>query len=557
MKKTIIFIAIVSLFWSCSDDYLDEKPEDFLSSANAFTTYEDFDASVSNLYFLFRRQFYDRNENKPFDYLYSTDLVFDGQNSGNRHTNFEQAFRPASSIPTDQWNIMYKIIAEANTVISRSENSEMTAEETQIIVAQARFFRGFTYRNLVYLYGGVPIVTEEIGEPKTDFARATKEETLAQAIDDLEFASQNLPKIATAQDGRVNDLVAWHHLAEVYLAAGRAQEAVTAASVVINDPATDLMRNRFGSRSTETPGDVYWDLFRKNNQNRSSGNTEALWVVQFETDVLGGGTQSTAINGSYRLERHIPPLIRDFRLADGDRPFAWPVGDYTGGRGIGWAISTTYFSNTIWENDFDNDIRNANHNFVREYTATNPDSPSFGTVFSTENPPAGVTVPSRAFYAYQSKCTTPFNHPESLYDMDQRGTFVPFKLTNSGGGTYTDWYQLRLAETYLLRAEAHLANNRSDLAAIDLNVVRNRSNASDVQAGDVDIDYILDERMRELGIEEKRRLTLGRLGLIFDRVSRFNPYYEDISPTYNLWPIPANEIERNRTGNLEQNPGYN
>jgi starch-binding outer membrane protein, SusD/RagB family len=49
---------------------------------------------------------------------------------------------------------------------------------------------------------------------------------------------------------------------------------------------------------------------------------------------------------------------------------------------------------------------------------------------------------------------------------------------------------------------------------------------------------------------------LMRLGLLYDRVKRFNPYYTDILPTYNLWPIPASEIERNNGAKLEQNPGY-
>jgi hypothetical protein len=70
------------------------------------------------------------------------------------------------------------------------------------------------------------------------------------------------------------------------------------------------------------------------------------------------------------------------------------------------------------------------------------------------------------------------------------------------------------------------------------------------------MDYILDERMRELGIEEKRRLTLQRLGLLYDRVTRFNPYYDQIQEFYNLWPIPFSEIERNTGAVLEQNPGY-
>jgi hypothetical protein len=63
--------------------------------------------------------------------------------------------------------------------------------------------------------------------------------------------------------------------------------------------------------------------------------------------------------------------------------------------------------------------------------------------------------------------------------------------------------------------------------------------------------------------EEKRRLTLNRLGLLYDRTSRYcngHPtaanYGMDLAPHNNLFPIPFSEIERNTTAVLEQNPGY-
>jgi len=313
-----------------------------------------------------------------------------------------------------------------------------------------------------------------------------------------------------------------------------------------------LMENRFGSRANENPGDVYWDLFRKNNQNRASGNKESIWVIQFEVDVDGGGLQSGDIGGSYRLERHHAPFVRDVK-ANGMNPFTWPISDYTGGRGIGWAISTKYFTDAIWQSDFDNDIRNANHNFVRKFKVTNANYASrYGDTISTQDPPPGVKVPSREFYAYQTKCTTPYNHPENLYDNKQN-----FLLKSTAGGTYTDQYMFRLAETYLLRAEAYLGDGDKGNAAKDINVVRQRANASPVQSGDVNIEYILDERMRELGVEEKRRLTLMRLGLIYERVKKCNPYYaNEIQEYHNLWPIPQGEIEANHGAVLEQNPGY-
>lgn len=60
--------------------------------------------------------------------------------------------------------------------------------------------------------------------------------------------------------GEVSSAAAYHLLAEVYLANKQYQEAATAASAVINNPALDLMTAWFGRRSTVTPGDVYWML---------------------------------------------------------------------------------------------------------------------------------------------------------------------------------------------------------------------------------------------------------------------------------------------------------
>ena len=115
----------------------------------------------------------------------------------------------------------------------------------------------------------------------------------------------------------------------------------------------------------------------------------------------------------------------------------------------------------------------------------------------------------------------------------------------------------RLAETHLLRAEAYLALNDKDKAAADINVIRNRAHAKPVLTSQVTLDYILDERMRELGVEERRRITLMRMGKLYDRVMKCNPYYaKEMKKHYELWPIPYKEIEANRGAVLEQNPGY-
>lgn len=74
-----------------------------------------------------------------------------------------------------------------------------------------------------------------------------------------------------------------------------------------------------------------------------------------------------------------------------------------------------------------------------------------------------------------------------------------------------DWYVIRLAETYLLLAEAYLNKGDKASAADAINVVRARAKAPLCTAADVTIDYILDERARELYGEEHRAVTLSRL----------------------------------------------
>lgn len=552
IKHIISFLAVGCMV-SCNDEFLQEKPVDFIAADNAFNNYNDFNRTINGLYSRVRDEFYSKDANFPFDYTYGTDLVYDGQPDARRWTPYTTVMQPSGGfkVPETHWQDLYKIISEANLAISRLQTVELKAEEELRVEAEARFFRAVAYRTLAYLYGGVPLTLEEVKSPKFDYVRASKKEVLEQCITDLKFAAANLREITAVKDGEVNKLAAMHILAEVYLANDQPELAVAEATKVIDDPNTDLMQNRFGTFSGEAGKDVYWDLFRNKNQNRASGNREGLWVIQFETDVLGGGSISADKVGSFMMERHHAPNIGALTVS-GKRPFLYPVSDYTGGRGIGWAISTKYFSNTIWQSDFNNDIRNANHNFVRVFTYNDPAQTAFyGKTISTEAPPTGITVPQRNFYAYQSKVTTPGQHPAGLFD-----DFTKKTLKSTAGGTYTDQYMIRLAETYLLRAEAYLKEGKPDKAADDINVVRKRAKASLVDPSAVTIDYILDERMRELGMEEKRRLTLQRLGLLYDRVSRFNTYYVGIEPFHNLWPIPFVEIERNTGAVLEQNTGY-
>ena len=573
MKKIMSFLILFLLLtgtFSCKKDFLDETPLDFLSATNAFKTSADFTASVNNLYRLVRAEFYTTNDNDPFEYQYRTDIAF---NVSNASQNLAGDIAPTSGLMERHWRALYKIVAEANTIVSRIPESELSDADKKLFEARARFFRAFAYRALAYIWGGVPLETNEVLDVKIDYTRATSKEVYTQIISDLTFAAANLPAITASsiKDGEVSIQAANHMLAEVYIADGQFANAVTAASAVISSPGMALMTARFGTRRTVTPGDVYWDLFRRGNQNRKNGsnNTEAIWVIQIETDIPGGAaitTTSFASGDGFSLERVHVPLARDLTTgATNIAAIRWPASDYSsGGRGVGFMAPSKYFQDSVYAADPVNDIRNANHNFVRKFKVTNTASPLYNTDIDYHNLPPGTKgtsgatlvsgVPSRAIYAYQTKATDPGNHPTNLYATPQ--TF-PNEIKGGGGFTYQDQYLFRLAETYLLRAEAHLGAGNAALAAADINVVRARSSAAPVAAANVNIDYILDERIRELGVEEKRLLTLMRLGKWYARVIKCNPFYAPgADPKHNLWPIPQSEIERNRGAKLEQNPGY-
>jgi starch-binding outer membrane protein, SusD/RagB family len=78
--------------------------------------------------------------------------------------------------------------------------------------------------------------------------------------------------------------------------------------------------------------------------------------------------------------------------------------------------------------------------------------------------------------------------------------------------------------------------------------VRARAKASPVLANNVNLDYILDERLRELCIEEMRMLTLMRTDKLVERVTKYNPFYAvNMKPNFNLWAIPCGEMDRNRS----------
>jgi len=114
-----------------------------------------------------------------------------------------------------------------------------------------------------------------------------------------------------------------------------------------------------------------------------------------------------------------------------------------------------------------------------------------------------------------------------------------------------------LADTYLLKAEAQFLLGDLTGAAETINVVRRRANASEISSDQVDIDFILDERSRELVLEEHRRFTLLRTGKWVERPRKYNQNGgQHITLRDTLFPIPQSVIDVNLTYKMRQNSGF-
>ena len=529
----LTFVIIVS---SCKKELLNEKPLGSLTSDVVLTTKAGFDSYLVALSQQAREEMTMDDQTYIMNFI-GTDIVSAAGVEFTFYKNYNTYLNPVTREVVNNWNWAYtKMILIANTVIAYANKPESkgiwaTDAERNAVIAEARFYRAYTYNLLANTYGGVPLVDTIYSSPKFDFVRATRQQVYDFAAADLLFASNWLPKtVAKTKEGRIVKAAADHLLSEVYISLNKYDSAIASADRVIKSGLYKIMTERFGSQK-DLPGDVYSDLFRDGNQNRSSGNLESIYVWQFESFTIGGaGTRL----GNSQI-RQWGPFLTKILAPDGKAILA---SDSTN-RGTGPCRGSNYFLYDIWSDNFDNDMRNSVYNMRRQFYYNNPTSTYFGKLVEKRNNQEDTM---RNIYAYPRKVEG-----------------KPMNNVNTSGNTSKDVTVFRLAETYLLRAEAFFRKGLLQDAADDINVIRNRALAKPINAGDVTLDYILDERARELTTEEPRRRTLARMGKLVERVRKYNLLEQTrttIQDKHELFPIPQTAIDANFGAKLEQNPGY-
>lgn len=558
LLKIITFIAVLYCITGCKktdNQFLAEERKDGLTVDNALITKSQFDLALNACYRQLQN-FYNSTDGW-WDYWYRganfdlsaivTVYVADPAFPWVDYSKINSQDGQSST----WWNWNYSIVKFANTVIGGVENptAKLTADEKKLILAEAKFFRAWAYRNLNIAFGGVPIINGPVNSVKVDFVRNTPAECNAFIKSDLEFAVTNLP-IANAINGKVVRAAADHLLAEINIILKDYDGAIAAATRVIGgqDGAYSLMNTRFGARRTETitalgqTADYYWDLHEMNNQDYQMGNKESIWTAQFERNVPGGGVAFPQYGnwiGSSRAN-----WCRHWLFAKAGLNIAGASDSV--GRGASFLRGTNYLNWDIWANSA-GDLRNNETNVRRKfYFGTNIPAAGGQPAFNKGDriPSSFLTVKEDSMWYIYPNWTK--------FGTDKHIGGDPLY------GYIRDQYVMRLPETLLLRAEAYLAKGDRVSAAADINLIRARAKAPLANPSEITIDYILDERARELYGEEFRMLTLMRLGLVYDRVSKYGGEIQSktVTPKNNLLPIPQSEIDRNVGAKLAQNPGY-
>lgn len=559
MKKilsTIIAILVIFSVQSCSDEWLDEKPPHLITTETLYTSLNGFEAGLNGAYALVRGEREGRDgssEHLRADItMLGTDNIVPNTRGG---IGFIALTWDTRNVSTDAnlnsiflW--LYKIVNATNTIINQAETrSDVdwsgpggTAEANKSrIIAEAKALRAWAYRHLTFCWGDVPLnLQESLGSNiRTDWTRTPVAQIRNQMKADWLFAEQHLdvePKVR----GKISKGAVQHYLSELYLTTGKPDSALIWANKCINTPNYQLITQRYGVRANK-PGVAFMDMFYDGNSNREEGNTEALWVWQWEYNVIGGG-------GSVMRRYHSSTGPHAQLKFNGVQPLVFTV--ERGSRGIGreqptkWAID-------LYEPQ---DERGSNYAIRKYYilknAAENAPAPA-------DNLPPGYNYGDTIKLNWKKDLTGLTNVSIKDYPCIRKYDSAVPEIIDLPQ-TYNDQPYLRLAETYLLKAEAQLKLNDKSGAASTINIVRRRSKASDISAAQVTIDFILDERSRELIGEEHRRYTLLRTRKWLERVKKYNSRGGQTAAARDtLYPIPQVVIDANLTLKMPQNPGFN
>ena len=535
--KSILVLLGITVFLSC-ENYLDENNIADVSAGSYYTTSQGLEDAVKATYGIMK-EFYGTELGFSMN-VFGTDTYTNGADGSHKYLNwYNNQHNSSANYFRDTWRIMYRGVNQASAVLNRAESIEGMDQATLTTrLAEVRFLRALYYFNLVRYYGNVHLSLEETEGVETEANRTSTQEVYAQAIiPDLEYAVSNLPS-SQSDYGRVTKAAAEFLLAKVHLTApqGSPAQTVSLMTNVINNYGFSLL-------------DDWSDLWDINNEE----NSEVVWTVINSKQQVDEGLDDYGHRGHlyflFEYDKR-PGMTRD---TENGRPWK--------------RFRPTDHLLSLWDRTKD---ARYDKGYKHVWYANNPipgqqigDTalyiPGPGVDRNGVNQDAKWTQVNKDAVLYQVYTTDQYNQvifPSLNKWIDNTR---PNRQHTQG---QRDFILMRLADAYLIRAEAHLKQGNAAQAAEDLNVIRRRGAwdgeeaSMEITAAEVDIDFILDERARELVGEGHRWFDLARTNKLVERVKAHNlDATNNIQPYHVLRPIPLDQIDRTE-GGYEQNPGY-
>lgn len=593
----------VTAFTGCSEDWLEPKPLSFYTPENSYVDAAGFYSALTTCERNMRHEFF--GDGSPIlTEMIQSDIAVEGiTDKAGPQMDMDVSLLPDANLnSTDRtkvgwyWYEGYKGIKYANVVIARIDNATFKDEaERNAVLGVAYFQRAYRYNKLVHQFGNVPYLDWEINEPKYDFYTYDRWTILEKMVPDLEFAYKWVPE--KVDRGRTSKAACGVLLMKVCMALGKFDRAIEVGKeIVAKHP---LMTTRFTANKSKPNTNLMHDL-HSIEAKMDMSNTEGLMYVVAYPEIDGSDRIQTMRNGvpfwnSGSVKTPDGATGTSVAIAADEKNPLMDI-NKTYGRGVGRLRPTWYYSNSIWTEKEKNDLRGRyNRDSWKSPEDLLYNSPALK---SKNNPWYGKNFVKSPSMSVEDTIRCWFSWPH--YKL-----FVPDPLQTQWAGGETPWYVYRSAEVYLMMAECYYWKDQPQLAAEALNVVRRRAGADPLTASDINIGAILDERARELYYEENRKSELTRIAFTYAKTGKpcevfggrvyklegfsgpgginsnvkqegINFWYDwvvaksnfynkgvkhkwaeyKISVHHVLWPIPANAINTNIKGVINQNIGY-
>ncbi|MBD2699404.1 RagB/SusD family nutrient uptake outer membrane protein [Spirosoma sp. BT702] len=554
----ILALSALMLSGQACKDILDEKVisligNDYINTPKGF---ED----ASKAAYSSMRNFYGSERGLTMT-EYGTDIYQAGADGSYKGFHFyDTQMNSFVDIIQQMWEEIYKGINTTNAVIERAPAASVSDAIRKLRVAEMKFLRAHYYFILVQQFGAVDLRLKETLGPTKATSRASEADIYKQITADLEASLADLPAVRAAAQGasdygRATKSAAEHLLAKVYLtkatssakAADDYSKAATYAQNVISNYSLKLLPD-FASVFAQGAGEI---------------NDEVVFSVQYTTDPLTNINSANTNNGDgdklhlyFGMQYDVQPGMKR---------------DIANGRPFKRLRPTTYLLETVFK-DRVNDSR-YKKTFKDTWLSNNPGT-GLNTSFDDSKAKITLKAGDTAIYipgvewTKAQRAAKPYQVlVPSAYSAALFPTLQKFLDPNRPDLTYEqgsrDFIAFRLAETYLILAEAQLRQGKTTEATAAINVVRRRAanpgkeTAMELKAADVTMETIYEERARELAGEQTRWMDLKRWGLLVDRVKKYNPDgAANVKETHNLRPIPQTQIDRTENGGFKQNDGF-